>query len=421
MIFNIGSNQFKQKAFAVSACLVITCGIFLLHTLPLSNSMINFENIEYNQNKELISEDYINDLVHYHKTNPEFAKRIVNTFLIEKTSSLIGISIGNSFVLVNFIFLFVSGIILYILSFLISKRFDYSITSVLLYYSNFGIIFLYFPPIYSYSEPLQFTLLFVVLFFLLKKQLILSVMVFTIAMFTRESSIIIFPALLFYLFKEYSQNHKKLILSILYFIVSIVLYVTYLLKYVSSNITSIDVSKYFMYRLEAFHGNFGDLLAGNETMFSLFLVVFPLVYILIYYLCRFHLRVIEKKLVLMFIITLTINTCIVILMTKAREARLFFLPLVLLLPIIGNFFLISIRRIKISRLSLVFKLWHFWFLFLLNLFICYLIACKIYRSSIMDYKGEFFNEYMFILLVCLSTHVLMKTYLKYYKKTLTQK
>ena len=90
-----------SKAIAVS--LVGTTLIFIIHYL--GDSMLNEP------------DHFLKSVVEYHEKNDTFSKRKLNSLLIKSTSQIFNISIKNSFSLINYILLVISGLLVFNLSF----------------------------------------------------------------------------------------------------------------------------------------------------------------------------------------------------------------------------------------------------------------------------------------------------------------
>jgi hypothetical protein len=107
-----------------------------------------------------------------------------------------------------------------------------------------------------------------------------------------------------------------------------------------------------------------------------------------------------------FIITLIINTVIVFLTTKAREARLFILPLFFLWPIFSDLFksdLLLLRSWKDYKET--FYNWRYTLLFMILLATNHIYSNVYYTLSIGYTSTNLFNEYLMLILLIASTHL----------------
>ena len=157
------NKQISKKQIPFLVSLFLTLLTLFIHLQGFTSSMINKGNFT-------IDYKYLISVIDYHKLHPAFSKRPLSTFLIENLSNLIGIEVGVSFILVNFFFLFLSGIFLYYLSIRILRNKIFGLLNMLIYFFSFSNLFVFFTPIYTYDEPLQFSLLFLSLIFLYDKK-----------------------------------------------------------------------------------------------------------------------------------------------------------------------------------------------------------------------------------------------------------
>ena len=161
-------------------------------------------------------------------------------------------------------------------------------------------------------------------------------------------------------------------------------------------------------RLLHFKLNVGENIAATETIFSFFLILgLPIYFLVISIIKKSYSSLLEKNLVKSFLITVIINSVIVILTTKARESRLFVIPLFFLWPIFFNYLKEEICEVfKFSNYIKLFKRWDYTlvlgFLIFLNKLICY----KIYKITIGDPSQNYFNLYLFIIITIIIFHSL---------------
>ena len=77
---------------------LFTIGCFLIHMSENSDSMLN-------NKSHVISNQDLQSVIDFHKSSSTFSKRPFTTFLIEKTSDLFQLKIGESFIIINFFFI----------------------------------------------------------------------------------------------------------------------------------------------------------------------------------------------------------------------------------------------------------------------------------------------------------------------------
>lgn len=384
---------------------LLTLLVYVIHVNENVNSMLNDFKAE-------IDQGYLKEVYEFHKTGQAaFMKRPITTFLIEKIHSFLNIELGTSFVLLNFVCLFCASLVLFFLSKTLTKSYLKAYLNSLLFFLCFPIIFMFFVPIYTYDEPLQLVFIFAALLAFFKQKQVLFLILFTVSVFVRESSLLLLPAIfvlkfpsvrLSTIFSVVKANliHVLFIVSpaIVYF-VAINIYVSYFkIQHVEAHENAI--------RWICLLQNFESNKSVFESIAAFFLVLLIPVYFLVTTKATVLFSSKYKGMVKAFIITLVINTIIAYFLTKVREARILMLPLVFLWPIFSALFL--------SKLSLMISLngWIQLFkkplllVFLGGLiFASYELAFFNYKATIGFPKDHYFNHYFFCLFTVFSIHV----------------
>ena len=382
---------------AIITSLLCTALSFTIHVLPKSNSMINFK-VDKNSNRaDFIANDYLSSAVKYHKEQPTFSKRPLTTFFVENLSRRTNLNIGWAFTMVNFGFYFISGILLFYCSFLLGNNIKLSIISVILFFLSFTVLFAFFRSIYTYDEPIQYCFLFLSLIAVIKEKWILYIFAFSIALISRENSILLAPSIFVFLsnFKESKiRINKELIKKVAIQISPILIYLGfYLLMYFNKMEESAND---IVSRTSLFKYNFQNILFANETMVSLFLAVGIQILFLYFYMKTNQKSRYEKQLVYSFLLAFFINTIIVIMTARAREARLFALPLIFLWPLLGKIVYFEFIKFRSIIKNLLFiKNWIYLFTLIFLIFMGYITSEYIYIPSEPAKEENFFNEYLF--------------------------
>src|SRR5690606_28233290 len=217
-----------------------------------------------------------------------------------------------------------------------------------LWFSN---LFAFFPPIYSYDEPLQYTFLFAALIALYAHRYVLFVLLFAVAAIARESQVILLPAIWFFVQPIAFDRPAKLfsapsLMRALLLGLPVLIYVGSTLIYAQSIVLQLGNSQAAAERFAHFDLNFSHQPKAIETFLSIFLACgLPL-----YFLSG---RSMEKRtisdrnhaFVQAFLLTFLLNTLIVLIFTKARETRLLVLPLFFLWPVFSTIFREQIKLI----------------------------------------------------------------------------
>lgn len=387
--------------------LLISLLLLALHILPFHNSMINLKSEDYNKEKNCLSSDYLEYVVSLHQSDPTFAKRPLTTMLIVTVSDNTALSIAESFLLVQWVLLVLCGIALGLLSNEWLQKRTLTRVNLLMFYLSFSVVFLFFEPIYSYDEPLQYLLIFMSMLFFMQNKLLLFLLSFSLACVARESSLFLLPGLFFIKhssFKIQLNAQWKTLLSMalivgLYFIFRV--YQSEVLG-LNSNAEKQD----FLARFVALKTNFGGFAPIQNTIMSMLVVLLPWVYLLWWnYKNQTEVFMKHRSSIVAFGLALLINTPIVLLLTNAREVRLFFLPVFFLLPIAGAFLNKAFLHYfsKEVLLQSMRNKKHLFVLLLITL-LNFVFTMLTFRFEYTTQKANFFNEYLFILVNLVLMH-----------------
>lgn len=216
----------------------------------------------------------------------------------------------------------------------------------------------------------------------------LSAVSLFIAFLARESTIILLPGLIYsvWKFQLLKLDLKKTITAVS---IGIIGYVGFTYWYISSNDLWESNKSQFLERLDPLKYNFQNLRYAIETITG-FILVYVLLLVIVFKKASLDQRFkAEKK---AFIVSLIINTIIVVVSTKARETRLFVLPLVFIWPIIGYYF----SRMKFEKITFSAKNILIW-LISLGAIIGY--SFGLYWPTEGGNSGNLFNEYLLIYLL----------------------
>ncbi len=387
---------------------LFTIGCFLIHMSENSDSMLN-------NKSHVISNQDLQSVIDFHKSSSTFSKRPFTTFLIEKTSDLFQLKIGESFIIINFFFLFLSGCLLYFLSFKLTNKRNTSLFNLIIYFLCFSTVFAFFPPIYTYDDPLQFCLILSSIILLIEKKWFLYIITFSLSLITRESGLILIPGLIILFFnteiKKKGFLKKDALIKLIFLILPVIIYLIYLTIFLYYHHTIIESSKsIFLNRFHHVKQNFQNLTFTIETLISLFIILGIPIYLLINRINRDK-KVEEsnKKYIQAFLLTALINSIIVITSAKAREVRLFAIPLLYIWPIFSNIFYEDIKAFfTIKNYIHLFSNISNCILFILLNSINYFISFEYYITTIGDRKYNLFSEYLFLYILIIIIHFLFK-------------
>jgi hypothetical protein len=384
---------------------LLTLLVYVIHVNENVNSMLNDFKAE-------IDQGYLTEVYEFHKTGQAaFMKRPITTFLIEKIHILFKIELGTAFVWLNFVSLFCASLVLFYLSKTLTKSYLKAYLNSLLFFLCFPIIFMFFVPIYTYDEPLQLVFIFAALLAFFKQKQALFLILFTVSIFVRESSLLLLPAIFVLKFPTVRLNTifsvvKANLMHVLFLVSPAIVYFGAIKIYVSYfNIQQVEAHENAIRWICLFQ-NFESDKSVFESIAAFFLVLLIPVYFIVTTKSTELFSSKHKGLVKAFILTLVVNTIIAYSMTKVREARILMLPLVFLWPIFSAVFL-SKLSLMISFNSWI-QLFKKPFLLLLLggfLYASYKLAFFNYKATIGFPKDHYFNHYFFSLFTVFSIHV----------------
>jgi hypothetical protein len=399
---------------------LLTLLVYVIHMNKYVNSMLNDFKAE-------IDQGYLTEVYEFHKTGQAaFMKRPITTFLIEKIHILFKIELGTAFVWLNFVSLFCASLVLFYLSKTLTKSYLKAYLNSLLFFLCFPIIFMFFVPIYTYDEPLQLIFIFAALLAFFKQKQALFLILFTVSIFVRESSLLLLPAIFVLKFPTVRLNTifsvvKANLMHVLFLVSPAIVYFGAIKIYVNYfNIQQVEAQENAI-RWMCLLQNFESDKSVFESIAAFFLVLLIPVYFIVTTKSTELFSSKHKGLVKAFILTLVVNTIIAYSMTKVREARILMLPLVFLWPIFSAVFL-SKLSLMISFNSWI-QLFKKPFLLLLLggfLYASYELAFFNYKATIGFPKDHYFNHYFFCLFTVFSIHVCLSIANKQKKQPLNE-
>ncbi len=280
----------------------------------------------------------------YHRNLPVFAARPLTSGAVAVLSRWTGADETRVLALLNPLLLIVSACLIYALALFWGAAARGAWIATALYLFSFTNLFAFVPPIYTYDEPLQVVTMLAACWFLPRPCVLrqnagalpavpsynipyalLAGLCMGLSWWARESGILLFPVLAG-LYLPYASKQERIHLGIT---VLTTLGVLALGRMASNPATSTGDLWQWQARFSNLHANFRNIDYTVETLAGIFLVLaWPLV-LLRPLLGKF------RFLTFGLVASLVVNTLIVLFMAKAREARLFALPLMLVWPLLG--------------------------------------------------------------------------------------
>ncbi len=387
--------------------LLLTVLVFLLHFTPNVHSMLNTPDGD-------IDQEYIASVIEYHKQgHPAFARRPLFTMAVENVSQLTGFPIGTVFVILQFVLIFCGGVLFSMFTMRISHDVAITAVNLLAYFLTFSNLLPFFAPVYTYDEPLQFVFILASLYLLYIDKQWWFVLFFALALIARESTLLLIPGILFLLLPSDFYKFRPSAFSVNWgcwfvkFSVSVLLYALFLVLFLRFNELGEASQSDLIHRFDHFFGNFRDIHYATESVVSFLLVLaFPLYLIFDVYYSKTMVEYRYKAHVTAFLLTVFINSFVVILTTKARETRLFVLPMFFLWPVFYQIFKSRLalyvrfeNYVLILKNRLVAGLWLLFNMF--NLFFSFFL----FQTTVGNGGADYYNEYLFAVLFLISLHV----------------
>jgi hypothetical protein len=370
-----------------------TAMVFLVlsvHFWPGNNSMLNLNSWEYMNPEKGLNEAYLDEVITYHQTEPTFARRPVTTQAVLALHRITGLTKAQSFVLFNFVVLWLTGIVICIAALFQTKNLRNALLSSLLYWLSFPVLFAFFPTIYSYDDPLLYLFLAMTLLSIQLGNQWSAAAMFALAIVSRESAVILLPGIMVL----YNDGFKLANLKTSWkkwwpFLVVSLAYLAALVwqQYGSGDQSfSNDTSRRFATLLF----NFQNRQFAVESIISAILVC-SLPFLSWYYSGR---NSANRR---AFMLTLILNTLIVLVFTQARESRLFMLPLFFWFPLAGQLVLQKATEI-IEHLRVTLN-WRMALLYVLAIVGYWFMAFLVYQPTAMLPYENWHQEYLFVLLI----------------------
>ena len=344
----LSENQSFQNDLIrpVITSLVFTIGI-LLFSLYFPSMLNNLTGVEPEYGTLQFNEGYLQKVVDYHQENITFARRPLTTWMIQACDQITGMGIGLCFILVNFFLFFLSGISLYRLA----RTWGASPLGAWLsqgsYFLAFSVLFAFFKPIYTYDEPLQYTCLFIALRFLSNRKWWGFWLYFLLALAARETSFMLYPALIWWLWQQHHRQWKQFAPEVFKLLIPLLIYIPLILIYINSLELAESTQKLVAEeRFKVFEFNFSSRAFILETIWAMVLTLAPLFLTIAAHraLVRAPSKWRSREAGILLVVVL--NIALVLVAARAREARLFALPMILFWPVMGAYWLDILGSIR---------------------------------------------------------------------------
>ncbi len=380
---------------------------FGLHSHSSAFSMLNYRAEGAEVPNFYLAEPYLGDIIDYHQSHPSFARRPLTTSLVKGLAEYSPLSLAEAFVWLNLGLFLLCGPLLYYLARTQKQSHRGAMLGVTIFYSSFSVLFAFFPSNYTYDEPLQYCLLLLAFLAWHRKAFALFVLAFTGSLIARETGLLLLPGMALFvlpLLRDTKGNQWLEMRQWAYLLLPTVFYAGYLWWWHQHSgwVSPMEEAPASRWTLVKY--NFQNFQFTTESLCSMLMGWGLPTFIAWWYWRRNRLmKKGEKAWLAAFAMTLLLNSLLVLVATKARETRLFALPLILLWPLVGDqlAWLLGHWRRSVQYLR---NNWRNFALALVGLAILlYPIAFHLYWPTGLDVNQNWHQVYFFSLLSAIAS------------------
>jgi hypothetical protein len=354
----------------------------------------------------MMTEEALQSTLDYHRSLPVFKARPLTSCSVALLSRLSGESQTRILALMNPMLLMLSGVLIYALSLRWGATKRSAWMAAALYLFSFTNLFAFVPPMYTFDEPLQMLSMFAACCCLpcpavLRQDgeawpavpsynityALMSGLCMGFSWWARESGLLLLP-ILAGLYLPYTSKQERVRLGIAVLTALGLLF----MGRVTTDPGTLNWDLWqWQARFSNLQANFRNTDYTIETLVGLGLVLaWPLV------LLRTLLN--KHRLITMgFAVSLVANTLAVLWMAKAREARLFALPLLMVWPLLG------LRRFECPTIKPSFRPVN-WILPSLAVAGTLHLAWNLYQSTVGPNSANLFREYLTVYGISLAVY-----------------
>ena len=372
-----------------------------IHLAPMLNSQLSMSSDHWNTEENIISEEYLAYNIEVHRSmEPAFIKRPLTTRIIDGLVWA-GISPGWAFALSGSLLFLIAGLLVRRRALALGLSLRECWLEQMVFHLLPTVLFAFFAPMYTYDEPLQYVFLVLALGAFAQQRHALFIVCFSCALLARETSVLLLPSLL-WLASAAQRNAEaerrgKRLLRLAVLATPLLVYVAFLWFYLPHagivDSSHADLSGRFAF----FDENFKDGDMSGETLCFAFLALGLPVFLIARYALSPMCTDDHKRWIKAFVIAVVLNTAVVLVATKAREARLFALPLLLVLPLLGRAWSVEVgRHGGLVGLLGFFKRWHYALVFFFFGGIVVLVSDHIFSLSDGVGSENLFHEYFVV-------------------------
>ena len=322
-----------------------------------------------------------------------FSKRPATTGIQRVLKNKFNIPVQFSFNLIAALSLFLTGVLLTLITKnFAGQRYGSNIIILSFFYLSFPVFFAFYPRINSYDDPLQYLFLLLTIYLLLNNKFIFSIGAFSLACITRETSFLFYPIFAIHLLK--GPNIKSIIKPSIILLIPPLAYLLVMKAITGSNSNLISTYYLVNTRFYFWKYNFSDAYKSFETFYTI--IITTGIPFFLFFIKKVKLQYSQEQYLKISKIIFILNTLLVLISARAREARLFFIPVLLFIPLLPYYidYFYSILRSYKS---------------ILNKYLAIILLSGMVLSILYDpdigFASYFFKMYGFIYLIVLGIMV----------------
>ncbi|MBK7385076.1 MAG: hypothetical protein IPI81_17340 [Flavobacteriales bacterium] len=308
--------------------LVLSAFSLALHFAPVWVTMLNRGAQTWDG--ELLAKDYIETMIDEHRSGSDisFRRRPLTTWCVD-TLHEVGIPPKAGFIGLGFLLFFVAGLLVFRSAVSLGSTNGQALVAQGFFHLSPTVLFAWFDPMYTYDEPIQYVALIGALLAAQSGRTLGCIAPFTIATVAHETSLLFVPAV--YLLLRDDKRRAFMIIG-----TTCLLFAAFLFFYLPQvGIVGASATDAIA-RLGTITFNFSSWTMTIETASYLVMTLALPAFLLWRFGRSSACSPTDRIWLRAFWITLLLNTALVLIAAKAREARVLALPLLLGWPLIGK-------------------------------------------------------------------------------------
>ncbi|MBL0128977.1 MAG: hypothetical protein IPP83_16360 [Flavobacteriales bacterium] len=330
----MGERRAMKKSILLG--LVLTALSLALHFASIWVTMLNRGAQTWDG--QPLAKDYIETMIDDHGSGKDisFRRRPLTTWCVEALHE-VGIPPKEGFIGLGFLLFFFTGLLVFRLAVEVGSTNGQALFAQGFFHLSPTVLFAWFDPMYTYDEPIQYAALIGALLAAQHRRTLICIAVFTIATIAHETSLLFVPALYLLLRADKSKAFTVIGSTCLLFAGFLFFYLPHVGIVGASTTDAID-------RLSTLAFNFSSWTMTIETASYLVMTLALPAFLLWRFSRSSSCSPSDKLWLRAFWFTLLLNTFLVLIAAKAREARVLALPLLLGWPLIGKALFAEIER-----------------------------------------------------------------------------